>query len=604
MSRIKDRVLRVFVRNAKLVSPHMIFFPTKSNLSNSEKKIEQTPEMNALPRAQSSQREQKPNSVIFYLSAANRIKMKIFSLALVLLPVLAIGQTCDPDAVASVPSVEIASNGCLYGTCQSSDDMASWPCVYSSAECPSDTEFLGANAASAMGKICTCRDILNFPSLIGSCRHSGSIDSPMATADDCSDGSPVCPADDSGMYTIGDSDSPMQFTACALACDHADGREHAGQVPTGTYQSCEFPTIEWATASVGENGGMGGNNIASAVINGVSTVIVAGEAYGTSEFRGPFLSTDPNGTGEGLMDLEHTVQDSSDSRRPWDATFFMVSGETGAPLQFVSVTNTGTAYVHGFGTAGKIEPTLMALGGEFSPTPDDTGMVASTVACTPREYNEPRGASTTCVENDNGTFTTTLIPPNGDKGWPGFIVAANPISTEIQWMTMAPWLQLSDQELADGRTLSEHSVLGIQISDDGADMYVTGFKSLAMVDGTEPPEGEPPFKYTGVVCRLNGSDGSTVWCNEYPELKYAIKSALDDNAFYFTAEMESTASAGALGVTCDKDRVGGGGCSLLIRMSTGTFIRLLSEYIITPFFQMFTLTFYSQFLLLIHRWCR
>ena len=492
--------------------------------------------------------------------------MNIFSVAFALMPALAVGQTCDPSAVSSVPLLEEALNGCLYGTCQSSGDMTSWPCVYSSAECAVDTVFLDANTAATMGKLCTCTDILNFPSLIGSCRHPGGIDSPMATADDCANGSPVCPADDSGMYTIGDTDGLMEFTACDLACDYGNG--HAGQVPSETYQSCEFPTIGWATASVGDDGGMAGNNIASAIINGVSTVIVAGEAYGNVEFRGPFTPTNPTGSGQGVTNLEHSVEEPNEGRRPWDATFYMVSGETGAPLEAISVTNPGTAYVHGLGVAGKIEPTLMALGGEFASGTDGTGMVAPTAKCTPTEYND-QGASITCDKKADGMFVTTLIPTtDGSEGWPGYIVAASPRSGEIQWMTMAPWLQLSDQELADGRTLSEHSVLGIQISDDGADMYVTGFKSLAMVEGKNPPADEGTFKYTGVVCRLNGSDGSTVWCNQYPELKYAIKSALDQDgdSLYFTAEMESTSSAGALGVTCDNPY---GGCSLLIRISTG-----------------------------------
>lgn len=442
----------------------------------------------------------------------------------------------------------LTDNGCRYGACKSTTNSDDWTCVYASSFCVGDSIFRTASEVSGSGRTCQCKDLLSFPSLIGVCDSNGVL-SPMAIPSDCSNGTPFCAAraaeEDEPSVFPGDPDIP--FTACDLPCFHGNG--HMGAIPEDTYQTCEVPSFEWAAISAGNDGSMAGNNVAATV------VIVAGEIYGTAEFRGPFTAADPTGSSASAT-VEHSVP-LEDVGRPWDAAFLWINAQTGEPIRVVSVPNPDTAYVHAFGISPGGD--LMAMGGEFAPGTD--GMKGTTRTCTVKSFNDG-GAVTQCGEDG-----TTILKPHV-TGWPGYIVAANPGDGEIQWMIQAPWLQLSDKELLSGRTLSEHSVLGIQIGSDKS-LYVTGFKALVMKEGTDPPAGEPATKYTGIVCKLNGDTGEEIWRKEYPELKYAIKSDLDeaDNAFFFAAEMDgSQEQAGELGVTCENPA--GGGCSLLIRIST------------------------------------
>jgi len=460
---------------------------------------------------------------------------------------------CDGSAVSSIPAVE-ADNGCSYGACGGeSEAVSDWTCAYDESFCAESRPFRSAADVEAAGGTCRCTDLLNFPQLIGVCNSMG-VMSPMAVADDCKGGSAICPANSDGVFSTGDTDHP--FTACDLPCFHDNG--HRGQVLQDTYQGCEFPSFEWATTSSGTAGSMaGGNNILSTVIDGVSTIIVAGEIYGDTIFSGPFTNSNP--TGIGVTSFNHSVPLDS-ARRPWDAAFLWVNAETGEPYRVVSAYNPDTAYVHGFGIGGGPNNNdIMALGGEFAA--GNNGMRAETQTCTPMTYNDG-GAETRCEDG------MTALKPH-ETGWPGFIIAADPSTGTIRWMIQAPWLQLSDQELLAGRTLYEHSVLGIRIGSDSS-MYVTGFKALTMKEGQNPPAGEPDIKYTGVACKISGTDGSEIWCKDFPELKYAIKSDLEesDNAFYFTGEMTGgQAEGGELGERCENP-VGDGGCSLLIRLST------------------------------------
>lgn len=466
---------------------------------------------------------------------------------------------CDSAATASDLSPLEADNGCSYPACAAGTSVNDWICVYDVSFCADAATFRTAEQVQAAGRVCRCTELLNFPSLIGACQHGGpgGVRSPMVLSSDCAGGSPVCTANADGFYDTGDTESP--FTACDLRCFHGQG--HAGQIPTGTYQQCEIHAFDWAVTSTGVGSSMAGNNIASTVDSlGHTVIVVGGEIYGDAvKFEGPFQASDP--TGIQATSISHSVP-VEDVRRPWDPAILMVNATSGTPILVVSVHSPGTTYTHALGVGGGGPGgtnSLVAWGGEFQA--GTTGMRGSTEVCTVKVYNDG-GAETSCEIGE------TILRPH-QSGWPGYIIAANLPNGSIRWMIQAPWLELSEQELLVGRTLSEHSVLGIQVGSDES-LYVTGFKSLAMQEGRNAPSGEGPFKYTGIVAKLNGADGSVVWMKQYPELQFAIKSVLDEaeGAFYFSVEMSGPVSEmGELGVNCDNP-ASGGGCSLLIRIST------------------------------------
>ena len=89
--------------------------------------------------------------------------------------------------------------GCRYGAC-AQPSATSGRCVHDGGECANGEVYVKAvNTQDELnGLVCTCEDILSYPSTIGICDHDGAM-TPMAIASDCPTGStPICDADANG----------------------------------------------------------------------------------------------------------------------------------------------------------------------------------------------------------------------------------------------------------------------------------------------------------------------------------------------------------------------------------------------------------------------
>ena len=138
-----------------------------------------------------------------------------------------------------------STNGCSYPACIIGyDDDAAFKCVHDESFCPPNQIFLNASEVLEVGKSCTCKDILNYPQLIGTCFTNGMY-SPMLIEDDCVNGTSVCSKDASNNFLEGDEAhcTAHPFTACDLQCDFE--KEHAIEVPKDTYKGCSFPKFDW-----------------------------------------------------------------------------------------------------------------------------------------------------------------------------------------------------------------------------------------------------------------------------------------------------------------------------------------------------------------------
>lgn len=117
----------------------------------------------------------------------------------------------------SVNAIKNIKNDCLYPACSS--DIDQWRCVHDSSFCTTNETFVSASDVLAAGQTCSCQDILDYPSLIGTCVTNG-LYSPMLTDDDCTSGNPVCERSESNKFIVGDTEHP--FTACDLKCASPD----------------------------------------------------------------------------------------------------------------------------------------------------------------------------------------------------------------------------------------------------------------------------------------------------------------------------------------------------------------------------------------------
>lgn len=89
--------------------------------------------------------------------------------------------------------------------------------MHGSSFCTSNQRFVHGLEVIATGRVCSCTDILNYPSPIGTCVTNG-VYSPMLTEDDCVGGGLICRKDElTDKSLIGDTDHP--YTACDLKCD-------------------------------------------------------------------------------------------------------------------------------------------------------------------------------------------------------------------------------------------------------------------------------------------------------------------------------------------------------------------------------------------------
>ena len=239
-----------------------------------------------------------------------------------------------PVCASAAVSSPTGDNGCNYGACRSLT-TSTMTCQYDSSFCASGTEeWLTAAEVIDAGGECTCMDILNYPMNIGTCSSSG-VYSPMAVAGHCSGGTAVCTADTDGHYFLGDTAAgATQFTSCDLKCDGAAG--HTADVPTDTFQDCEFPQVGWVTLAQQTTGRFYSRHMHMmgdmAIIGGLmKSTVEPGDAetaatkYGTLDFelRGPFSRADPDGS-EGTSVYED-VKSYYERARPRHQNMFEVA---------------------------------------------------------------------------------------------------------------------------------------------------------------------------------------------------------------------------------------------------------------------------------------
>ena len=239
-----------------------------------------------------------------------------------------------PVCASAAVSSPTGDNGCNYGACKSLT-TSTMTCQYDSSFCDSGTEeWMTAAEVIDAGGECTCMDILNYPMNIGTCSSSG-VYSPMALASDCSGGTAVCDADPDGHYFLGDTAAGApQFTACDLKCDGTAG--HTADIPTDTFQGCEFPQVDWVTLAQQETGRFYSRHMHMlgdmAIIGGLmKSTVEPGDAetaatkYGTLDFelRGPFSRADPDGS-EGTSVYED-VKSYDERARPRHQNMFEVA---------------------------------------------------------------------------------------------------------------------------------------------------------------------------------------------------------------------------------------------------------------------------------------
>ena len=243
--------------------------------------------------------------------------------------------TATPVCATATVSSPAGDNGCNYGACRSLT-TSTMTCQYDSSFCASGTEeWLTAAEVIDAGGECTCMDILDYPMNIGTCSSSG-VYSPMAVAGHCSGGTAVCTADTDGHYFLGDTAAgATQFTACDLKCDGA--ADHTADVPTDTFQGCEFPQVDWVTLAQQSTGRfymrhmhmMGDMAIVGGYMKSTidqSMTETAETKYGTSdefELRGPFSRTDPDGS-EGTSVYE-SVKKYYERARPRHQNIFEIA---------------------------------------------------------------------------------------------------------------------------------------------------------------------------------------------------------------------------------------------------------------------------------------
>jgi len=143
---------------------------------------------------------------------------KSLSVLLVIARAITIGSAICANNSTVVTNDKI-TNTCSYPACSSISDEAlfytgDWNCVRDKSFCMPNQNFIPASIVVNSGQVCTCKDILDYPSLVGTCVTNG-VYSAMSTADDCMNGTAVCEKDASDKF-LGDTDHP--FTACDLEC--------------------------------------------------------------------------------------------------------------------------------------------------------------------------------------------------------------------------------------------------------------------------------------------------------------------------------------------------------------------------------------------------
>ena len=310
---------------------------------------------------------------------------------------------CSDDYEIPVPDA-IPSNGCLYGACSEAGTdpamAASWRCVHDASFCRINGEtFIAAEDVLAAGRKCTCKDILDFPQLIGACLHHGSAEgvvSPMLSPNDCPEGgTAVCGSSENlggaEIFDVGDTDHP--YTACDLTCFHDLGHSHV--VREDTYKQCATASFEWAVGTPSPEATFSARDIVSTVIDGTPIVIVGGEAWSLANngqpitFKGPYTSSDVDASNDSLItELQHPIpfypdeQEGRRGPRPYDNGYLWINGSTGTPTRMMTLEGPGTVYTDAMDIGG---PGRLTVGAAQSQQPAGSLSAVTKVGLCPRQ---------------------------------------------------------------------------------------------------------------------------------------------------------------------------------------------------------------------------
>jgi len=465
---------------------------------------------------------------------------------------------CQTSAVHNNPS---NSNGCSYPACSPDATRLTnpnqWTCVYDKSFCRSNELFVPASEVLAAGKVCSCKDILNYPELIGTC-ITDNLYSPMLTVDDCVGGTAVCSPNESNMFLTGDTHHP--FTACDLKCDIKIG--HKITVPGDTYKSCSFPKFDWTVASKSEFYNLQAyqHEIIDEKLYIGGTIMPLNRCYVDGALsrncsitpttdstplalrhllKGPFNASNPTSrNGAYVSDIVSVTGDSARA-----CAIAIVDKNTGEPMDLFSLNGNGTCYIDSMVTGGRDKGSngkVIVAGGYH--TGGGELIVNTSAACIPVS-NALGGASTTCKSG----LTTVKAHERDDTA---FVFLMDPETRSVRWL-IQPWLAIVDNEAS---MLNSYSASVTDSSLDGnGDVYISGYRHEL---------GMNPKTYA-MISKHSGVDGSIFWEQEFPEVR-GIRLVQEGDALYVTLQVpRSTTGTSVLGIICNAQM-----CNVLARISS------------------------------------
>jgi len=454
---------------------------------------------------------------------------------------------CDSSAVGPIQS---NTNRCSYPACSDNDEnAATWNCVHDSSFCTSNQRFVPGLEVLAAGKVCSCTDILNFPSLIGTCVTNG-VYSPMLTEDDCVGGGSVCGKDElTDKFLVGDTDHP--YTACDLKCDFMLG--HESEVAEDTYKGCSFPTFEWTVASESKYSTLQDHQFKiidnTLFIGGTIFPLDPGN-YASSALnfalKGPFDASNP--TAEDGSYVNDIVDDRTGvlSKR---CTVAMVDKTTGEPKDIVTLNGTGACYINSMDATksdGVGNSDVILAGGHHSA---EGVMNVDTTECI-AVSNTMGAAYTVC---DSGQ--TTIKAHNSADTAFVFLMETD---GKIRWL-IQPWLSLIYNQVRGlNSPVYETSVTGVSV-DENEDVYITGYRIDA---GNDP---------VAMISKHSGTNGGILWLQEFPGVEHVHHLVKDemDNALYVTLNIpRSMSKIPELNISCNPTSLSVQSCSVLTRVSS------------------------------------
>ena len=470
--------------------------------------------------------------------------------------------TATKDCKSTVVTSPTPDTGCNFGACKSITS-GTLTCAYDSTFCGSTEDWLTAQDVIDAGEECTCEHILNYPNNIGTCSSSG-VYSPMALASDCSGGTAVCEAEPGGHYMMGDIQSGVkQFTSCDLKCDAS--KDHRYDVPTDTYQDCEFYQAQWATLGQAPTGRMYPRRMVMmddmAVVGGYVKSTSMESDYEENmkdrngydfEIRGPFSRSDPDAS-EGTS-VHEDLKAYSPPGRSWDEYemgFVKVDTTTGVPQDIIHFGGHGEDGL--WGIHANSDNTKIVASGYFIGNLTLDGL--------PTIYTVNGGMNNAAGLGMDGwvaTFDANLVPGWLTR-WPESGVGSTDSSrcmdvdfdssdhiygVGYQCSTDSCVGVMSKMAAADGSQVWEKVFTDAQhfervstSNDDSDDFFVRG--KLFTTTGEPTAENPTPFGVAcaaddcGVIARMS-SDGAVIWARTIEGADWSMR--------YFSGEIELDAT--------------------------------------------------------------